>query len=76
MEKFHPWLRSYWDLLTARSRELVIFNDVTPDRLTLCLGNLTHTGSWTIKTRLSGERRKKNKKKEIKELISKLGVKG
>lgn len=75
MEKFHPWLRSYWDLLTARSRELVIFSDVTPDRLALCLGNLTHTRSWTTETRLSGERRKKNQK-EIKEWISKLGVKG
>lgn len=74
MEKFHPWLRSYWHLLTARSRELVIFNDVTPERLTLYLGNLTHPGAGPQKLDSVGERRKKNKK-EIKEPISKLGVK-
>lgn len=75
VERFHPCLRSCWDLLTARNRELVVFNHVTPDRLTLCLGNLTHTSSRTTKSRLSGKRRKKNQK-EIKERISKLGVKG
>lgn len=76
MEKFHHWLGSYWCLLTVRRwGELVILNDVTPDRPTLYPGNLTHTSGQATGIRLNGGR-KKERKKEIKGLISKLGMKG